>query len=151
MGLAALVPSPGVFHNCYSRALPQCFVGFTCFGHLFVLKIIQNSLLCPQVLEYSFNFNIFFLQWMDWHPAASVLLAGSSDGEMWMWKIPSGDTKTFQSHGVACNIAKVLPNGGCFQFQCEILGLMRFGVSSSPKRCQNGCDITRLNCIHCSN
>lgn len=61
--------------------------------------------------EVVWSFEMGDMEWMDWHPGAAVLFAGSADGDMWMWKIPSGDTKTFQSHGVACNIIKVLPNG----------------------------------------
>ena len=55
--------------------------------------------------------NLFLLQWMEWHHSAPVLLAGTADGDVWMWKIPSGDTKTFQGHGCTCNVGCIMPDG----------------------------------------
>lgn len=37
--------------------------------------------------------------WMKWHPAATVLLAGAESGEVYVWRIPSGDCKVFQGSG----------------------------------------------------
>ncbi|XP_076017993.1 angio-associated migratory cell protein [Genypterus blacodes] len=51
------------------------------------------------------------LEWLEWHPCAPVLLAGTDDGSMWMWKIPSGDCKTFQSPACQATSGKVLPDG----------------------------------------
>lgn len=51
------------------------------------------------------------LQWLEWHPCAPVLLAGTDDGSVWMWKIPSGDCKTFQSAACQATTGKVLPDG----------------------------------------
>lgn len=50
-------------------------------------------------------------QWLEWHPCAPVLLAGTDDGSVWMWKIPGGDCKTFQSPGSQATSGKVLPDG----------------------------------------
>ncbi len=50
-------------------------------------------------------------QWLRWHPLAHVLLAGTSGGEGWMWKIPSGDCKTFQGHNSRNTCSAMLPNG----------------------------------------
>lgn len=50
-------------------------------------------------------------QWLEWHPCAAVLLAGTDDGNMWMWKIPSGECKTFQSAASQATCGKVLPDG----------------------------------------
>lgn len=36
---------------------------------------------------------------MQWHPMAHILLAGSTDGEVYMWKIPNGGCKIFQGFG----------------------------------------------------
>ena len=44
---------------------------------------------------------------------AHVLLVGTTDGETWMFKIPSGDVKTFQSHGEASTTGKIMPDGLC--------------------------------------
>ena len=38
-------------------------------------------------------------QWLNWHHASHVLLAGTNDGEMWMWLVPHGNTRTFPSYG----------------------------------------------------
>lgn len=38
-------------------------------------------------------------QWLNWHHASHVLLAGTADGEMWMWLVPHGNTRTFPSYG----------------------------------------------------
>lgn len=40
-----------------------------------------------------------------------MLLAGTDDGNVWMWKIPSGDCKTFQSAASQATAGKVLPDG----------------------------------------
>ncbi|PVD37710.1 hypothetical protein C0Q70_00311 [Pomacea canaliculata] len=51
------------------------------------------------------------IMWLQWHHSAHVLLVGTSDGDMWMWKIPGGECKTFQSHGTQSLCGKVLPDG----------------------------------------
>lgn len=50
-------------------------------------------------------------QWLEWHPCAPVLLAGTDDGNVWMWKIPSGECKTFQSAACQATAGKILPDG----------------------------------------
>uniref|UniRef100_A0A2K6ESS7 Angio-associated migratory cell protein n=1 Tax=Propithecus coquereli TaxID=379532 RepID=A0A2K6ESS7_PROCO len=51
------------------------------------------------------------LQWMEWHPRAPVLLAGTADGNTWMWKVPNGDCKTFQGPNCPATCGRVLPDG----------------------------------------
>uniref|UniRef100_A0A3Q4NBW9 Angio-associated, migratory cell protein n=1 Tax=Neolamprologus brichardi TaxID=32507 RepID=A0A3Q4NBW9_NEOBR len=46
--------------------------------------------------EEIWSFEVGDLEWLEWHPCAPVLLAGTNDGNVWMWKIPAGDCKTFQ-------------------------------------------------------
>ena len=48
---------------------------------------------------------------MEWHTLTYILLVGTTDHDTWMFKIPSGNTKTFQSHGVPSTVGQVLPNG----------------------------------------
>jgi len=48
------------------------------------------------------------LTWLVWHPVKTVLLAGTQDGEGWMWE---GDTKMLAGHGSAWTKAAVLPDG----------------------------------------
>lgn len=57
------------------------------------------------------SFEVGDLEWLHWHPSASVLLAGTADGNMWMWKIPSGECKTFQGPNCQATSGKILPDG----------------------------------------
>ena len=54
------------------------------------------------------------LQWIHWHHAAHVLLAGTQGGEVWMWQVPKwSKMKMFQSHGHPSLCGKILANGKC--------------------------------------
>ncbi|KAK3733715.1 hypothetical protein QZH41_011236 [Actinostola sp. cb2023] len=57
------------------------------------------------------NFECGDLEWLDWHHSAHVLVAGTADGNVWMWKIPSGDTKTFQGHGCRSTCGMFMKDG----------------------------------------
>ncbi|XP_064419954.1 angio-associated migratory cell protein [Latimeria chalumnae] len=61
--------------------------------------------------EEIWSFEVGDLEWMEWHPCAHVLMAGTTEGSSWMWKVPSGECKTF--HGPSCQTAcgKILPDG----------------------------------------
>lgn len=48
---------------------------------------------------------------MQWHSAANVLFAGSITGEIYMWKVPSGDCKIFPGSGERVETAALLPDG----------------------------------------
>lgn len=61
--------------------------------------------------EEIWSFEVGDLEWLEWHPCAPVLLAGTNDGSVWMWKIPSGDCKTFQSPACQATSGKILPDG----------------------------------------
>ena len=50
-------------------------------------------------------------QWLEWHNEANVLLAGTADGNVWMWKIPSSDCKTFQGHGCRSTCGMFMKDG----------------------------------------
>lgn len=75
-------------------------------------------------------------QWMEWHPQAHVLLAGTADGNSWMWKIPGGDCKTFQGPSCPATCGKVLPDGA----GCPALPPVRRGRgrASGHRRCSLG-------------
>lgn len=57
------------------------------------------------------SFEASDIEWITWHQAAPVLLAGTQDGQVWMWKIPSGDCKTFTGYGPPALCGKILPDG----------------------------------------
>ncbi|XDV35108.1 hypothetical protein PO909_005135, partial [Leuciscus waleckii] len=57
------------------------------------------------------SFEVGDLEWLEWHSCAPVLLAGSADGNVWMWKIPSGECKTFPGPSCQSTSGKILPDG----------------------------------------
>ncbi|RVE75420.1 hypothetical protein OJAV_G00017080 [Oryzias javanicus] len=61
--------------------------------------------------EEIWSFEVGDLEWLDWHPCAPVLMAGTNDGSVWMWKVPAGDCKTFQSPACQATSGKILPDG----------------------------------------
>ncbi|XP_001604744.2 angio-associated migratory cell protein [Nasonia vitripennis] len=57
------------------------------------------------------DYNMSDALWMQWHPMAHVLLAGSLEGEVYMWKIPDGDCRIIQGFGTRSETASLLPDG----------------------------------------
>lgn len=57
------------------------------------------------------SFEVGDLEWMEWHPCAHVLLAGTADGSSWMWKIPSGECKTLQGPNCPATCGQILADG----------------------------------------
>ncbi|CAD6208649.1 GSCOCG00010625001-RA-CDS [Cotesia congregata] len=57
------------------------------------------------------DFNMGDAAWMKWHNLANVILAGSTTGETYMWKIPSGECKVFQGYGHKNEIGALTPDG----------------------------------------
>lgn len=51
------------------------------------------------------EFGMGDMTWMKWHKKSSVLLAGSETGEIYIWRIPSGDCKVLQGTGEKCEVA----------------------------------------------
>jgi len=56
------------------------------------------------------SFEVGDILWLKWHSVANVLFCGA-DSDMWMWKIPSGDSKVFQGQGENNECATILPDG----------------------------------------
>jgi angio-associated migratory cell protein len=67
-------------------------------GEVKVFKIEKNY---KKVWEFSMG----DMSWMKWHRKANVLLAGSEVGEIYIWRIPSGDCKVLQGSGDKCEVA----------------------------------------------
>lgn len=57
------------------------------------------------------SFETSDLTWLQWHPSSHVLLAGTMDGDHWMWRIPGADCKMFTGHGVSTGCCKILADG----------------------------------------
>ena len=58
------------------------------------------------------SFETSDISWLRWHNAAqNVLFAGTEESELWMWKIPSGDSKIYMGNGEKVETAIILPDG----------------------------------------
>ncbi|KAI6653702.1 hypothetical protein LOD99_3206 [Oopsacas minuta] len=68
-------------------------------GKIIVLKIKTG--------EVVLDFETADIEWARWHSGAHVLLAGCADGMTWMWRIPSGQYKTFPGHGFSCTCSAI--------------------------------------------
>ncbi|KAL4399498.1 60S ribosomal subunit assembly or modification protein [Malassezia pachydermatis] len=50
--------------------------------------------------------------WLTWHPRGPVLVAGSSDTTIWMWKLPSGaEMNVFNGHTGSVTCGRFTPDG----------------------------------------
>lgn len=60
-----------------------------------------------------FEFDIDEINWLLWHTSSeSVLLAGTTKGDFWMWNINDpAAVKTFPSYGSPSTAAKLMPDG----------------------------------------
>ena len=87
-------------HETYFKGMYECVSVMGMDGWLLQLFVLDTV-------------HVFTLQWVQWHGHAHVLLAGTSEGTMWMWRIPSGDCKTFPSHGCRNTCGTILVDGGC--------------------------------------
>ncbi|XP_038600216.1 angio-associated migratory cell protein [Tachyglossus aculeatus] len=61
--------------------------------------------------EEVWSFEVGDLEWMEWHPRAPILLAGTADGNTWMWKVPGGDCRTFPGPSCPATCGHILPDG----------------------------------------
>lgn len=59
-------------------------------------------------------------QWIEWHSTATVLLAGTAVGDVWMWLIPNGDCKVMPGQGVASTCGACLSDGK-LQYRTNLL------------------------------
>lgn len=100
--------------------------------------------------EEVWSFEVSDLEWLEWHQGAPVLLAGTTDGDVWMWKIPSGDCKTFQGHGCACGTGTILPDGkrACTGYEDGTLKVWDL-KAGMPLRTLTGCHTDTVTCLAC--
>ena len=76
----------------------------------FSLKVYVREVIGLKWLMFSFCL-FHFPQWLEWHPCAPVLLAGTADGNVWMWKVPGGDCKTLHGPGCQATSGKIMLDG----------------------------------------
>lgn len=67
-------------------------------GEIKVFKIEKDY---KKVWEFSMG----DMSWLKWHRKANVLLAGSEVGEIYIWRVPSGDCKILPGAGEKCEVA----------------------------------------------
>lgn len=51
------------------------------------------------------------LEWLKWHHGANVLLGGTISGDVYMWRIPSGEFKLLPGNGKKTECGVILPDG----------------------------------------
>lgn len=73
-------------------------------GNLQVFKVHQNYKKC-------WEFAMGDMAWMKWHNGANVLLAGGESGEVYVWRIPSGDCKVLQGNGHKAEVGELMADG----------------------------------------
>lgn len=65
------------------------------------VKVFKTDKEFKKVWEFSMG----DMSWMKWHRKSNVLFAGSENGEIYIWRIPSGDCKVLQGAGNTCEVA----------------------------------------------
>merc|ERR1719167_854785 len=64
----------------------------------------------PGLVE-EWSFEVSDITWLRWHTVANVLFCGTADSEMWMWKIPSGESKLYQGQGEKTECGCLMADG----------------------------------------
>lgn len=57
------------------------------------------------------DFSMGDMSWMQWHASANVLLAGGETGEVYVWRMPSGECKVLQGNGHKSEIGELTSDG----------------------------------------
>lgn len=73
-------------------------------GEVEVLKLSQGY---KKVWEFSMGDMV----WMQWHCATNVLMAGGEAGDVYVWRIPSGDCKVLAGNGQQTECATLTADG----------------------------------------
>lgn len=73
-------------------------------GEVEVLKLSQGY---KKVWEFSMGDMV----WMQWHCATNVLMAGAEAGDVYVWRIPSGDCKVLAGNGQRSECASLTADG----------------------------------------
>uniref|UniRef100_A0A671Q687 Angio-associated migratory cell protein-like n=1 Tax=Sinocyclocheilus anshuiensis TaxID=1608454 RepID=A0A671Q687_9TELE len=102
-----------VLFECTGHKDSVTCAAFSCDSKLVVSADMSGLIKVWKVenKEEIWSFEVGDLEWLEWHPCAPVLLAGTADGNVWMWKIPSGECKTFQGPSCQATSGKILPDG----------------------------------------
>jgi len=107
------VTNGSVLFKCTGHTDTVASVGFSFDGSLVATSDMAGLIKVWKTDTGSelWSFEVSEIEWLEWHPAAPVLLAGTKEGQIWMWKVPQGDCKTFTGFGPAALCGHFLPDG----------------------------------------
>ncbi|XP_053616269.1 angio-associated migratory cell protein isoform X2 [Plodia interpunctella] len=106
--------------DCTGHKDSVVFVGFSFDGTYLatadmsgVIKVWKCNLEENKQLPWpvAFEYESDDLSWGTWHFGAHVLICGANSGEIYIFKIPSGDTKVLQGHNVKVECGKLFNDG----------------------------------------
>ncbi|XP_059175600.1 angio-associated migratory cell protein-like [Physella acuta] len=102
-----------IYFQCRGHTDTVLSVGFSHDGSMVATADMKGMIRVWKVDSGTelWSFDADEVEWIQWHHAAPILLAGTKEGQVWMWKIPSGDCKTFAGFGPSANCGKILPDG----------------------------------------
>lgn len=90
--------------NCTFNADGNYLVSGDMAGEVQVFKLSDGI---KKVWEYSMG----DMCWLKWHPNANVLMAGAESGEIYIWRIPSGECKILPGQGEKCDSGELTCDG----------------------------------------
>ncbi|KAK3874298.1 hypothetical protein Pcinc_020764 [Petrolisthes cinctipes] len=107
------VNSGNVLHSCSGHKDSIVQVCFSHDGSLLATGDLAGYIQVWKVATHTkiWEFEVEELSWMLWHHASHVLLAGTGKGEMWMWLVPHGNTRTFPSYGSSSTCGAFMRDG----------------------------------------
>ncbi|CAG9566756.1 unnamed protein product [Danaus chrysippus] len=109
-----------VIMDCIGHKDSVIFVGFSFDGAFLatvdmcgLIKVWKVNLEENQQEPWSvvFEYEADDLSWGLWHFGARVLICGAVTGDIYVFKIPSGDTKVLQGHNVRTDCGKMFHDG----------------------------------------
>lgn len=92
--------------------------------------IIQVWKVPTKTLAWSSDDSYGDLQWMKWHPAAHVLFCGFATGDVFAFKIPSGEIKVLPGAGEKTESGIIMPDGKRFVVGYESGTIKVFDIKS---------------------
>ncbi|XP_047515894.1 angio-associated migratory cell protein [Pieris napi] len=107
-----------VIMDCVNHKDSVIFVGFSFDGVYLatidmcgLIKVWKCNLENQEPWSVAFEYEADDLSWGLWHFGARVLICGAVAGDIYIFKIPSGDIKVLQGHNIRTDCAKIFPDG----------------------------------------
>ncbi|CAK1550034.1 unnamed protein product [Leptosia nina] len=112
------VETGDVIMDCKGHKDSVIFVGFSFDGAYLatvdmcgLIKVWKCNFETQEPWQVAFEYEADDLSWGLWHFGARVLLCGADTGDIYVFKIPSGDTKVLQGHSIRTECGKIFPDG----------------------------------------